>query len=1602
MSRPTLRINRTSITCMRWDDESSDYYDSASLKEDEEEEEEKQKPPKSWDVFRNFTPKPESGSMTDQRCFNVILQIIKILAYGIIFFVVLAGSVFAKSSILFAASHLKEDKLIPYCNRAAGVDEHFIAKLPIKGQAGWLWCITFAFIIPEIFALIRSIRICMFKKSKIPAAPLLLSVFLIEALHVIGIALLFLVVLPEMGSLQGTMLTSCICFVPGVLSMLSRNRSQFSSAGIFFLVIVVDFLALILQSSGFITWVLKNDGKTYKYFQSIVWILPCALILSSCRWWSNYVSSNSVFGLIRLWAKTRERLRPSRHLIRGLTAVWRTLIFTTCSISIALWKEIKLSTLLSNDVFSTYNVTIVQVTPDIKPSDILESVIEAKSFTVSTNGYVPLYSLLIHATGAKLAYEFGKFACRTQMQGFGFAFPASLATPVTLSVVTALCALRHHNVCIFNSIIPDHLFFDCSTPLFQSLGDFLQHQTSWIWFSWFLSQMWITSHVWTPKGERLASTSSLFAISSYDSLFVDQSMMLNRRKNDTQGNDTQDDDEDSDEEEEYVIYQRSRSPSGHRDLGRSAIRDKDYITKIYACATMWHETKEEMDQFVNSILRLDENQCAMRIAQKYLKRPVRDYYKLEIHIFFDDAFCCMHGCTSVCGHDENETMVNSYVKDLVVAVEENITKLHMRALPPLKYPAPYGGRLLWVLPGKNKMIAHLKDKNKIRHRKRWSQVMYMYYLLGHRIMEQPIDVSRKEVLAENTYILTLDGDIDFQPMAVKVLVDLMEKNRDLGAACGRIHPIGSGPLVWFQKFEYAIGHWLQKSTEHLIGCVLCSPGCFSLFRAKALMEDNVMKKYATKSTEARHYVQYDQGEDRWLCTLILQIGYRVEYSAASDAYTHAPESFNEFYNQRRRWIPSTLANIYDLLSTSKRTREKNDNISWLYIVYQWIIMGSTILGPGTIFLMLVGAFVAAFNIDNWTSFGYNLIPLTIFILVCFLCKPKIQLLMAAIISAVYGLIMIAVLVGIMLQIAQDGWLAPSSLLFFVIAAQLTIAGFLHPQELLCLPCGVIYYVTVPSMYMLLIIFSLFNINNVTWGTRESKPATTEFASTNIEGNDDKCKKKWPFDSLRGNSSNGRGSVVFSLAGLFKCICCLNENEPTKEMIRLEAISNSLKDIDTQLDALERIIERQARQPTPSKKHSVVSTTSTLHGAENLLPNGPASPIEIYDEESPSYEETENTPLLECPEETTEKRNTITDNGVIEKIETANEEPSFLVSPYWLRDKSLGDGRVDFLTDVEETFWKELISTYLSPIEENKKEQEKTAQDLKNLRDEYLFRFFMVNALFLLIVFLMQLNKDILHFQWPLDVKYNISFTVDDEEYEVHIEKEYLRLEPIGCLFILTFATVLVIQFIAMLFHRFDTFSHILANTKLDWYCCKEPTDLTKDALLEKHMVDIVRVLQRDNESEVYGTHPDDITPGRRKTVHKLQQGQRRRTTANDFERVFLKNVNDLNNRGISRLISTRMSSRAVRAFQEQRSTVIAEKRRLQIQEREFDRPYGNTDEMSTLTQRNDLPIDHQVVNNNRFEYDNPTFELEEPKAPNDEASSAEANRINFDNVTSTL
>ena len=164
-----------------------------------------------------------------------------------------------------------------------------------------------------------------------------------------------------------------------------------------------------------------------------------------------------------------------------------------------------------------------------------------------------------------------------------------------------------------------------------------------------------------------------------------------------------------------------------------------------------------------------------KLAKTMLKVEDKDNYEWETHIFFDDAF--------EPGPDEleNPRQVNQFVKLLIKQVDVQGKIWYggrkMKIPPATKYTTPYGGRLVWKLPGETKIICHLKDKDKIRHKKRWSQVMYMYFLLGYQIeANEKLTATQKKMRLRNTYLLALDGDVDFQSDAVIKLVDLMKKD----------------------------------------------------------------------------------------------------------------------------------------------------------------------------------------------------------------------------------------------------------------------------------------------------------------------------------------------------------------------------------------------------------------------------------------------------------------------------------------------------------------------------------------------------------------------------------------------------------------------------------------------------------------------------------------------------------------------------------------------------------------------------------------------------------------------------------------------------------
>ena len=271
-------------------------------------------------------------------------------------------------------------------------------------------------------------------------------------------------------------------------------------------------------------------------------------------------------------------------------------------------------------------------------------------------------------------------------------------------------------------------------------------------------------------------------------------------------------------------------------------------------------------------------------------------------------------------------------------------------------------------------------------------------------------------------------------------------------------------------------------------------------------------------------------------------------------------------------MPSTIANIFDLLMDYKHTIKINDNISLPYIWYQCMLMMGTIIGPGTIFLMLVGAFVAAFKISNWYSFYYNLIPIAVYTIVCMTMKSSIQLLLSGILSTFYALVMMAVIVGTALQLGEDGSGSPSAIFLTCMVGSFFIAACLHPQEFWCIVPGLIYLLCIPSMYLLLIIYSITNLNVVSWGTREVAVKKTkkelEEERKQAAMQTKRAKKEGIFGLLsNAGDDDEEGGIDFSIGNVIRLMLFTHKKDNT-DQLQLQRIADSLDSLSKRLDHIE--------------------------------------------------------------------------------------------------------------------------------------------------------------------------------------------------------------------------------------------------------------------------------------------------------------------------------------------------------------------------------------------------------------------------------------------------
>ncbi|XP_041374203.1 chitin synthase chs-2-like [Gigantopelta aegis] len=1303
-----------------------------------------------WDVFMN---KEDRKKETVDR-WKWLHKVLRFIVCDVIFILVLGSATISTLSFLLMTYNINTSGT----NFTLSIENgstYVIKDGHRKTNVRWIWAIMLAVSAPYLLTFVRNLRKIIFTtQRRLKFVPLFVVLF-VESLHSLGLLMFVFIVLPYFDAIFGLVLFQGTAMIPSLLRLfwkktknsemnplVAKDKSGSSSWKLTALV------ACLVQ----LTFIVMATYKVFAKTQStkIASIIPVSQILISLAYWNNFVQRPKK-KLLETKLKQKkhnpwEIPKNLKHLAKSIegnkvkialvSSIWKV-VLTLCVPMIYFYaSDSKCVDVLLFKATSALNCTIFSVTPA-----------DYATYNCATWSYLPFAVAAVNIASSLLGYKMAKGACKIKAQELCFSVPLTLSTPLCFVLVLMSYFYKHSLIGLFKC---DVIWYGLSAG--YTLGDFLLAYSQELWLPLagfgFASFILITGHIWTPRSQRMASTDRLFIRPLYCTVLFAQSLILGRRTDD-------------------IVDTKKKLQEKVEDANKEVQEQSEYCPivvsttpKVYACATMWHENEQEMNHLLKSIFRMDLDQFKKKMLWRLFAIHDSDYYEFEAHIFFDNAFEDHPA-------DDFDYSVNPYVKRFAAvfsAAARSVYPSNVKLDSPLKVPTPYGGRLEYALPGQCVLMVHLKNKDKVRIKKRWSQVMYMYYLLSYKLVCKSDNSKVLDKKARNTFILALDGDVDFHPAAVQMLLDRMKKNGNVGAACGRIHPVGSGPMVWYQKFEYAVSHWLQKATEHTLGCVLCCPGCFSMFRASALMDFNVIKKYTQLSSEARHYVQYDQGEDRWLCTLLLQQGHKIEYCAAADARTFAPEGFKEFFNQRRRWTPSTMANIMEIIISGGKIRKKNDDMSLLFIGYQVFLFVSSVLTPGTIFMLIFGAINTAYpEMSLYAAMLANLVPVGIFVILCFTAKDDIQITYVSILSTFYSLVMMIVLVGLLKQIAQSGFCSLTAMFFLYVVGIFIIAAMLHPQEFLDVVYGFLYFLAIPCTSMLLVFYSLANLHVVSWGTREEyKPPQLEEKSQVVTN--DKKKKKKKAAWLHANHEDDRNyssDYTFSFGNMLRCVCCPRPD--TKQQDLMNVIVEKIEDLEYAFrnpdddDAVESEEDQGQQRYTAGAYKNEMPKFSSL-----------------------DFEGVRCNPIFK--EDPKRPRDDLTD-------------------PFWVQDRDLGAGGICPLQKDEHDFWTKMIDTYLKPLQQSADEKTQMEFELKGLRNKVCLFFFLSNCLFVTLIFILESVSEYtpsLTFQLPCNTD----------------ESTPAKLEPIAIAFTFIFGILLFIQFLAMLMHRYSTLLHIVSHTKI--------------------------------------------------------------------------------------------------------------------------------------------------------------------------------------------
>ena len=363
-----------------------------------------------------------------------------------------------------------------------------------------------------------------------------------------------------------------------------------------------------------------------------------------------------------------------------------------------------------------------------------------------------------------------------------------------------------------------------------------------------------------------------------------------------------------------------------------------------------------------------------------------------------------------------------------------------------------------------------------------------------------------------------------------------------------------------------------------------------------------------------------------------------------------------------------------------------------------------------------------------------------------------QVLVAMFMSAVYAIVMLIVIVGTVVNAFQESLTSPNVIFLISLAGFYALGALLHPQEIFCAVPGLLYFLCIPSGYLLLQIYSITNLHVVSWGTRE---VATKKTKEEIQREKEEEEERQRLEKLKKKG-------LLSWLGLDSFVNDLKEFYSTmlgRKNTDADAPSSAIEELKRSVDELRDKIDGKESDET-KPRNELREMLAKKKEQESLA----------------AQEEKQKEEQQDKPEE-----------DVMKPPKIKRDE---LRNPRWMEEPAIGDGDIRFLDAQETTFWKQLLKMHLHPLDKDKKKEAKDAADLVSLRNNIVFGYLMLNFLWIVLIFQLQLLKETLQDDFFVPIP-----RLDDPQGEPD------KFEPLGLAFLSVFASILLIQFSATIVHR---------------------------------------------------------------------------------------------------------------------------------------------------------------------------------------------------------